>query len=402
MVKKYPVGRISPPTHILESLAGLIVIAFLYLCPMNSADIKLKERVKELKCLYDLSRIALKAGNDVSIILNRTLEILPHAMQYPKLAEVSITEGKRNYTTKEFEKCKYFISSNIGIGKKKDGIIKVGYRPASKKTDNKNLFLIEEKNLVKIVARELSLFIKRANVEENNKNLEMHLQHSKRLAFVGELSAGIAHELNEPLGRILGFAQLIKKNGGLSEQQDSDIDRIIKASLYTREIIKKLMIFSRQMPRQISPVNLNRIASNILYFIDVRYQSRGITIVEQLDQHLPDIQADSVQLSQVLVNLITNAIHAMEGGGKITVATKHKNDQVSLIVSDTGSGMSHDVKKRIFEPFFTTKPVGQGTGLGLSVVQGIVEEHKGKILVKSVSGKGSKFEIVLPLKQGKK
>ena len=402
MVKKYPVGRIYPPTHIFESLAVLIVIAFLYLCPMNSADIKLKERVKELKCLYDLSRIALKAGNDVSIILNRTLEILPHAMQYPKLAEVSITEGKRNYTTKEFEKCKYFISSNIGIGKKKDGIIKVGYRPASKKTDNKNLFLIEEKNLVKIVARELSLFIKRANVEENNKNLEMHLQHSKRLAFFGELSAGIAHELNEPLGRILGFAQLIKKNGGLSEQQDSDIDRIIKASLYTREIIKKLMIFSRQMPRQISPVNLNRIASNILYFIDVRYQSRGITIVEQLDQHLPDIQADSVQLSQVLVNLITNAIHAMEGGGKITVATKHKNDQVSLIVSDTGSGMSHDVKKRIFEPFFTTKPVGQGTGLGLSVVQGIVEEHKGKILVKSVSGKGSKFEIVLPLKQGKK
>ena len=369
---------------------------------MNSADIKLKERVKELKCLYDLSRIALKAGNDVSIILNRTLEILPRAMQYPKLAEVSITEGKRNYTTKEFAKCKYFISSTLGIGKKKDGIIKVGYRPSSKKTDNKNLFLIEEKNLVKIVARELSLFIKRANVEENNKKLEMHLQHSKRLAFVGELSAGIAHELNEPLGRILGFAQLIKKNGGLSEQQDSDIDRIIKASLYTREIIKKLMIFSRQMPRQISPVNLNRIVSNILYFIDVRYQSRGITIVERLDQHLPDIQADSVQLSQVLVNLITNAIHAMEGGGKITVATKRKNGQVSLIVSDTGSGMSHDVKKRIFEPFFTTKPVGQGTGLGLSVVQSIIEEHTGKILVNSVPGKGSKFEIVLPLKQGKK
>jgi two-component system, NtrC family, sensor kinase len=277
----------------------------------------------------------------------------------------------------------------------------VGYRQSEKTTADKKLFLVEEKNLVKMVARELSLFIKRANIEENNKNLEMHLQHSKRLAFVGELSAGIAHELNEPLGRILGFAQLIKKNGGLSEQQDSDIDRIIKASLYTREIIKKLMIFSRQMPRQINSVNLNRIVSNILYFIDVRYQSRGITIVEQLDEHLPDIQADSVQLSQVLVNLITNAIHAMESGGKIKVATKHKNGQVSLIVSDTGIGMSHEVKKRIFEPFFTTKPVGQGTGLGLSVVQGIIEEHKGKILVNSVQGKGSKFEIILPLKQGK-
>ena len=153
----------------------------------------------------------------------------------------------------------------------------------------------------------------------------MQLQHSKRLAFVGELSAGIAHELNEPLGRILGFAQLIKKNGELSEQQEIDIDRIVKASLYTREIIKKLMIFSRQMPRQINPVNLNTIVSNILYFIDVRFQSRGVTIVQHLDPDLPSIQADPVQMSQVLVNLITNAIHAMSGGGKVEVRTRRKN-----------------------------------------------------------------------------
>src|SRR5690606_26260082 len=124
------------------------------------------------------------------------------------------------------------------------------------------------------------------------------------LAFVGELSAGIAHELNEPVGRILGFAQLVKKTGGLSEQQDSDMDRIIKASLYTREIIKKLMIFSRQMPRQISLVDLNAIVSNILYFIDVRYQSRGVEIIERPDAQLPLIEADAVQMSQILVNLI--------------------------------------------------------------------------------------------------
>lgn len=369
---------------------------------MNAADIKLRERVKELKCLYDLSKIALKAGNDVSVILNKTLEILPDAMQFPNLAEVSITYGKLNYTTKEFSTCKHHISSSIGIGNKKVGALKVGYRAVSKKAATRNLFLTEEKNLIKIVARELSLFIKRAAVEENNKKLEMQLQHSERLAFVGELSAGIAHELNEPLGRILGFAQLVKKNGSLTEQQDTDIDRIIKASLYTREIIKKLMLFSRQMPRQINEVNLNVLVSNILYFIDIRFQSRGIKIVERLDQHLPVIEADSVQISQVLVNLITNAIHAMAGGGKITIATKRKQNQVSLVVSDTGSGMSNEVKRKIFEPFYTTKPVGQGTGLGLSVVQGIVEEHKGKILVSSSPRKGSRFEIVLPLRQMKK
>lgn len=368
----------------------------------NTADVKLKERVKELKCLYDLSKIALQAGNDVNIILNKTLDILPHAMQFPGLAEVSITAGKMNYATMGFGKCKKHISSHIGIGKKTNGILKVGYREAKKKTNSRGVFLVEEKNLIKIVARELSMFIKRASAEENNKKLEMQLQHSERLAFVGELSAGIAHEMNEPLGKILGFAQLIKKNGALSEQQDSDIDRIIKASLYTREIIKKLMIFSRQMPRQISPVSLNAIVSNILYFIDVRFQSRGIKMVEKLDPLLPTIQADSVQISQVLVNLITNAIHALSKGGKITVATKHKNGHVSLMVSDTGSGMSNEVKRKIFEPFYTTKLVGQGTGLGLSVVQGIVEEHNGRILVNSVLGKGSKFEIVLPLKQVKK
>lgn len=367
---------------------------------MNAADIKLRERVKELKCLYDLSKIALQAGNDAGIILNKTLEILPHAMQFPDLAEVSITCGKLTYSTKGFSKSRHHISASIGIGKKKYGTLKVGYRRASTKTPS--LFLTEEKNLIKIIARELSLFIKRALVEESNKKLEMQLQHSERLAFVGELSAGIAHELNEPLGRILGFAQLVKKNGSLSEQQSDDIDRIVKASLYTREIIKKLMLFSRQMPRQINRVDLNALVSSILYFIDIRFQSRGIKMVERLDPRLPVIEADSVQISQVLVNLITNAIHAMPKGGEITIATKRKQDQVCLMVSDTGSGMTSEVKRKMFEPFYTTKPVGQGTGLGLAVVQGIVEDHTGRIQVSSVLGKGSKFEIVLPVRQPKK
>jgi signal transduction histidine kinase len=369
---------------------------------MITADRRLKERVKELKCLYDLSKIALESDVNENILLNETLAILPNAMQFPELAEVSIREGTTNYTTKGFDRCKHHIAADIGTGKTKYGILKVGYRPSPVTKSIKNLFLVEEKKLIKMVARELSLFIKRARAEESNKILETQLQHSERLAFVGELSAGIAHELNEPLGRILGFAQLVKKNGQLSEQQDTDIDKIIKASLYTREIIKKLMIFSRQMPRQINPVNLNTIVSNTLYFIDVRFHAMEIKIIEKPDPQLPSIQADAVQMSQVLVNLITNAIHAMPQGGKITVATKRRKGGVSLIVTDTGTGMSADVKRRIFEPFYTTKAIGQGTGLGLSVVLGIIEEHRGRISVNSIPGKGSKFEIILPLKQDKR
>jgi two-component system NtrC family sensor kinase len=366
---------------------------------MNTSDFKLKERVKELNCLYKLSKVAWEAENKLEVIISRTLEILPDAMQHPDLAETSIVIDSKQYATPRFNSSKFIIESDLTFDKKKYGKVKIGYRLPRAKQPGKVSFLPEEKNLLKTLARELSLVIKRASIEDEKEKLQIQLQHVERLAFVGELSAGIAHELNEPLGRVLGFAQLIKKAGSLNAQQSEDLERIIKASLYSREIIKKLMIFSRQMPQQITSVNLNDIVHNILYFIDVRFQSRGIRIIKQLDPSLPVILADEVQISQVLVNLITNSVHAMPMGGKISVMTKKKGNQVYLIVKDTGTGMTPEIRNKIFEPFFTTKPVGQGTGLGLAVVQGIVNSHNGKILVSSTVNKGTKIEIQLPVKQ---
>lgn len=364
---------------------------------INDTGHKLKERVKELNCLYGISKAAWEAKNDVDAFVSQTLQIIPAAMQYPELAEIEIRLLNAKFSTGGFDKTRMAIGAPLNIDKKAYGSIRIGYRlPGKKKTDL--IFLPEEKDLLKTIARELSLFIKKASVEEEKQKLQVQLQHVERLAFVGELSAGIAHELNEPLARILGFAQLIKKAGNLNDQQTEDIDRIVKASLYTREIIKKLMIFSRQMPQQITRVNLNEIIANILYFIDVRFQSTGIKLKTRLDDALPAIKGDEVQMSQVLVNLITNAVHAMPNGGDIAVETKVKEKFVSLVVRDTGSGMTQEVKQKIFEPFFTTKPVGQGTGLGLSVVKGIIDAHRGKILVNSSPGKGTKFEILLPLR----
>jgi signal transduction histidine kinase len=370
---------------------------------MLTAESKLKERVKELKCLYDLSRIAWKADNDLKMLLSGTLDILPRAMQYPAQAEARIMVGNQVFTTTGFDSCQYHLSSPLVLGKKTEGKVQIGYRAfAGRKKNTKQSFLPEEKKLIKTVARELSLFIRRSTAEAEKLNLQMQLQHVERLAFVGELSAGIAHELNEPLGRILGFAQLIKKGGGLNDQQHEDMERIIKASLYTREIIKKLMIFSRQMPPQISFVNLNEIVTSILYFIDARFESRKIKIIQRLDPDLPQIKADAVQMSQVLVNLITNAIHALPYGGEVIIMTKKSAEHVRLSVRDNGHGMTAEVRKKIFEPFFTTKPVGQGTGLGLSVVQGIVESHDGKISVTTAPGKGARFEVLLPANHSRK
>jgi two-component system, NtrC family, sensor kinase len=368
---------------------------------MNSNETKLRERVKELNCLYKLSRVAWEAKNDLGVIVSKTLEILPSAMQHPEAAEASISIYSNNYLTPGFNKTTTAIAAELRFDKKRFGSVKIGYR-VSRLKKRKMKFLPEENHLLKVVSQELALVLHRASIEEEKDKLQIQLQHAERLAFVGELSAGIAHELNEPLGRVLGFAQLIKKAGNLNEQQTEDLERIIKASLFSREIIKKLMIFSRQMPKQVNKVNLNNIVHNILYFIDLRFQSSGITIMKQLEPTLPEILADEVQLSQVLVNLITNSVYAMPNGGTIRVITKRSGNSVKLIVKDTGTGMTPQIKDKIFEPFFTTKPEGQGTGLGLSVVQGIIDSHHGQIIVHTTAGKGTKFEIVLPIKQEKK
>lgn len=386
----------------LSSTSTLLLIALpLIYTTMNSNNFKLKERVKELNCLYRLSRVAWEAKNDLGAIISKTLEILPEAMQHPTAAEARISIDSHDHSTPRFDKTITVIAAELKFDRKKFGTIKIGYR-SIRSSEEKLKFLTEENRLLKTVAQELSLVIHRASIEEEKHKLQIQLQHAERLAFVGELSAGIAHELNEPLGRVLGFAQLIKKAGSLNEQQTEDIERIIKASLYSREIIKKLMIFSRQMPQQITKLNLNNIVHNILYFIDVRFQSRSIKIVKQLETSLPEIFADEVQMSQVLVNLITNAIYAMPHGGSIYVITKSNATTVKLIVKDMGEGMTPQVKEKIFEPFFTTKPIGQGTGLGLSVVQSIIDSHHGEIIVSTSPGKGTKFEIQLPLKQEKK
>ncbi|MCB9239357.1 MAG: ATP-binding protein [Cyclobacteriaceae bacterium] len=367
----------------------------------STTELKLKERIKELKCLYELSRIALQSKNDFKSVATKTLSILPAALQYPRLAEAKITLSKSQFKTSKFGHAKHTLSEPIKVDGKQKGSVAVGYRGHAT-VNVKQPFLKEERSLLRAIARELSLVAKRTIIEEERKSLQVQLQHVERLALIGELTAGIAHELNEPLGRILGFSQLIKKGGMLKPQQEEDLERIIKASLYTREIIKKLMFFSRQMPQQITTVSLNEVISNILYFIDARYQGNKILIDQKLQEPLPAIQADAVQMSQVLVNLITNSIHAMPNGGNLLIQTSSKPDYVSLVVKDNGQGMPPAVKKKIFEPFYTTKPVGQGTGLGLSVVQGIVSAHHGKVHVQSRPGKGSKFEILLPIKHNKK
>ncbi|MBN2267708.1 MAG: hypothetical protein JW725_05235, partial [Candidatus Babeliaceae bacterium] len=247
------------------------------------------------------------------------------------------------------------------------------------------------------VARQLALIIERKQAEDEKLKLHAQLRHADRLSTIGMLAAGVAHELNEPLGNILGFAQLVKKTPRIPVSAKYDIEKIEKASLQAREIIQKLLVFARQRPPKKNLINLNQVVKDSFHFFETQCAKEGVELVHALSPNLPEIIADPSQLNQVLVNLVVNALQSMSGGGKITVRTWSSDHHVYLSVEDTGPGISRENLEQIFVPFFTTKDIGHGTGLGLPVVHGIITSHGGSINVESKVGCGTRFEIRLPI-----
>jgi two-component system NtrC family sensor kinase len=247
------------------------------------------------------------------------------------------------------------------------------------------------------VARQVAAIVEREETETDRLMLQEQLRHADRLATIGQLTAAMAHELNEPLSSVLGFAQLAKKNLGDAPQVESDLGKIVNISLYARDIIRKLLTFARPMPTQKREIDMNAVVTEALSLFESRCHKEGIKLIRRLSDTPPIIEADPVQLNQLLINMVVNAIQAMPNGGTLTVQTVCEGESLLLTIEDTGVGMNAETKRQIFNPFFTTKDVQHGTGIGLSVVQGIVTSYGGSIEVKSREGKGSRFEIRLPL-----
>jgi signal transduction histidine kinase len=362
----------------------------------NTEDIALRERIKELTCLYGIAQITAQSGLPIEKILQEISNLLPIAWLYPKIAAARIFLDGQSYATLGFNRGVQKIFANIIVNGQKHGVVEVVY--TEKKPDiDEGPFLKEERSLIDTVAREIAFIIERKQVEKEKIELQEQIRHSDRLATIGQLAAGVAHELNEPLSNILGFAQLVHKTTGLPKSVIQDIDKVINASLHAREVVRKLLMFSRQMPTIKSKININQVVQDGLYFLKARCEKEGIELIRILAPNMPDIYVDSSQVHQVLVNLVVNSIQAMPKGGKLTIKTAVYNEGVYLIVEDTGIGMDDDTQKKMFVPFFTTKEIGQGTGLGLSLVHGIVAAHKGKITFESKVGHGTRFQIDFPI-----
>jgi two-component system, NtrC family, sensor kinase len=364
---------------------------------------KLIERNKELTCLYEIAKIVAHADKTFSEVLRDIVAVLPPAFQYPNQACARITVDDLTFTTEGFTASPHTICEALIIQGKARGAIEVAYcgkdagagRPPPG-------FLSEERQLLQTIAHQSALMIERKLAHEKQIELENQLRHADRLAKIGQLTAGVAHELNEPLSGILGFAQLAVKKIDSPDKAARYLDRVIQSCLQAREIIKKMILFGSPVAHHKKPVDLNRLLSEGIAFIEPRFADSGIRFECVFDPELPPVDADSAQMTQVLVNLVINAIHAMPGGGTLTVKTTLVDGQARMIVQDTGIGMDPHTVEQIFLPFFTTKDVDQGSGLGLSVVHGILTAHDATIEVQSRKGQGSAFIITFPRAEGKR
>ena len=364
--------------------------------PEDQTAQALRERVKELSCLYRIGRIFEGSTGSPDTLFQHIVELIPPAWQYPEIASARIVLDGKRYETPGFEETCPRQSSEVIVDAKCRGAVDVVYREARPALDE-GPFLKDERNLLDAIARQIAVIVKHQDAEQERTHLQKQLMHADRLATIGQLAAGVAHELNEPLSSILGFAQLLKRDATLSEGGRQDIEKIVTASLHAREIIKKLLLFARQTPTFKGPVDLNGVVLRAIDLFKHQFEKEGIELSCVLCTQMPMLAADAGQLTQVLVNLLVNAVQAMPKGGKLTVQTQVQDAHVVCSVRDTGVGMTEEVLDRLFVPFFTTKEVNEGTGLGLPVVHGIVTSHGGTIEITSTPGKGTTFTIRLPI-----
>ena len=242
------------------------------------------------------------------------------------------------------------------------------------------------------------------SIEERDEQLKNYtkkkIMESERLAMIGQLAAGVAHEINNPLGSILIYSNLLLEDMKEENHSKENLSKIVEQTTRCKEIVKGLLDFARQNEPEMKKTDINNTINEVLSLVKNQSMFQNVRIIKKFDTTLPEINLDKAKIQQVFINILLNAVESMEDQGDLIIETCYSLEKkfVELKFTDTGCGISEENIKRLFEPFFSAKKRGFGTGLGLSISYGIIKKHKGNINVKSEVGKGTTFIISLPIK----
>ena len=368
---------------------------------------ELGERVKELRLLHKSSQ--LFRDNPVSReTLQELAYMMPRAWQYPEVCEARIVFRDIDVRTEAFQETRWMLSVPLRTSEG-EGTIDVVYLDERPRADV-GPFLAEERDLLLLLRDAMIAWIEREGAERRRASTEQQLRQSQKMEALGTLAGGIAHDFNNILTAIIGNAQLGAMDVGKPHESREAFNEVLHAAERASDLVRRILLFSRRQDIARQAIDVRPLVEDALKLVRVS-MPKDITIRTEFEDDLPQVSGDASQLYQVMMNLSTNAVHAMsQGGGVLTVRLEAvtlgsearalaveltAGSYVRVAVRDTGVGMTRQVIERLFEPFFTTKGHG-GTGLGLSVVHGIVRDHDGAVTVASEPGKGSEFHVYLP------
>ena len=276
-----------------------------------------------------------------------------------------------------------------------------GYRSCQEKASAVYWGLAENEMCLPYLVDQLETNLRQ--LEQSHRELEEAQQQviqSEKMASVGQLAAGVAHEINNPLGTILLYSHMLLERMEELDANREDLAIIAKEANRCRDIVRGLLDFARQRKLQVHDIDLNQIIHEAIEAVRKQPYFYRVQLIQDLSPDLPRMSGDPVQLKEVFINILSNAGEAMPAGGTVRIDSRfhnHGGGSIQVAIQDTGEGIPRENLDKIFMPFFTTKKVGQGTGLGLAIAYGIIKMHRGKIEVQSILGEGTKFVIQLPL-----
>jgi len=350
---------------------------------LEEEQAQLRAAHSTLACLHALALLGADPQQDLSAILAQAPELVHQAVSRPEIAVAIRLDGRVVAQVGRVEEPADHVAPLVVQGRRR-GSLRLGGPVATL-----------DRAMADQVAVQLASLVAKREAQGARARLEAQVRRADRLAKMGQLAAGLAHELSEPLANILGFAQLVAAEPGLPQSVVHDMARIEAAVLHCREVIQKLLIFGRQVPLRREPVALGGVLQEVARLLEPSAARRQVQVEWAADSDAV-VLGDAAQLQQAVLNVAVNGIHAMERGGVLRLVAQRADGNVYVAVEDTGHGMSPEVMRQIFQPFFTTKGPDGGTGLGLAVVHGIVSAHGGVIDVRSALGQGTCVEIVLP------